>query len=63
MYSDVETSWVPEKGTASLPYVNIIHDPSRVKPLYEQLLAQTERELLVFNRPPYAMGADKPQQV
>lgn len=44
---------LPSDRSVSLPYVQVIHDPSRVAPLYEQLLSQTEDELLVFNRPPY----------
>ena len=44
---------LPTDRSVSLPYVQVIHDASRVGPLYQQLLAQTEEELLVFNRPPY----------
>lgn len=54
---------LPEQQMASLPYVQVIHDPSRVKPLYEQLLMQTEHELLVFNRPPYALTIGRAQPV
>lgn len=44
---------LPAERSVSLPYVQVIHDPSRVGPLYQQLVAQTQQELLVFNRPPY----------
>ncbi len=44
---------LPSDRSVSLPYVQVIHDPSRVAPLYHQLLQRTETELLVFNRPPY----------
>lgn len=54
---------LPDRQVASLPYVHVIHEPSRVKPLYEQLLTQTEQELLVFNRPPYALTIGSPQPV
>lgn len=53
---------LPQDRVTSLPYVQVIHDPSRVKPVYEQLLANTERELLVFNRPPYALTIGKPNR-
>ena len=51
---------LPANRAVSLPYVQVIHDPSRVAPLYRQLVRRTEQELLVFNRPPYSrpLGAD-----
>lgn len=53
---------LPTDRSVSLPYVQVIHDPSRVGPLYNQLLRRTESELLVFNRPPYTkpLGAVDP---
>lgn len=44
---------LPAERSVSLPYVQVIHEPSRVGPLYQQLVGQTQEELLVFNRPPY----------
>jgi sugar-specific transcriptional regulator TrmB len=44
---------LPADQSVSPPYVQVIHDPSRVGQLYQQLLSRTEEELLVFNRPPY----------
>jgi sugar-specific transcriptional regulator TrmB len=44
---------LPADRSVSPPYVQVIHDPSRVGPLYSQLLQRTEHELLMFTRPPY----------
>lgn len=54
---------LPSERSVSLPYVQVIHDPSRVGPLYQQLLSRTERELLVFNRPPYSKPIGPVQRV
>lgn len=54
---------LPSDRSVSLPYVHVIHDPSRVGPLYLQLLSRTEHELLVFNRPPYSMPIGPVQRV
>lgn len=54
---------LPSDRSVSLPYVQVIHDPSRVAPLYQQLLSRTEHELLVFNRPPYSRPIGPVQKI
>jgi HTH-type transcriptional regulator, sugar sensing transcriptional regulator len=44
---------IPEIPSVSLPYVNFVRGAPLVKKAYEQLLADAEQEVLVFNRPPY----------
>ncbi|HSH59774.1 MAG TPA: helix-turn-helix domain-containing protein, partial [Acidimicrobiales bacterium] len=53
----------PQRPSPSLPYVNVIHDPSQVKPVYEELLQGARSELLVFNRPPYTWSPGMPNPV
>jgi sugar-specific transcriptional regulator TrmB len=47
----------------SLPYAQVIHDPSRVKPLYLEMLSSAQEEVLVFNRPPYSWDLGTPDPV
>jgi len=53
---------LPSDRSVSLPYVQVIHDPSRVGPLYQQLLGRTTKELLVFSRPPYTKVIGSPER-
>lgn len=48
---------VPE--TAALPYLQVLHDPSRVQACYEQMVSEAKSELLVYNRPPFAWKAEE----
>lgn len=44
---------LPGGRMTSLPYVNVIHDPGRVRSCFQQQLSQTEVDLLSFNSAPY----------
>lgn len=54
---------MPNDYEAPSPFVRVIHDPGQVARLYQQLLRQTEEELLVFNRPPYFSSIGRPRPV
>lgn len=60
---DTLTQVLSEAPAAVMPYVQVIHEPARVKPLYEQMLADAREELLVFNRPPYSWTLGVPNPV
>lgn len=53
----------PVEPSERLPFVHLVHDPSRVKSMYEQLVKDTETELLVFNKPPYSWKLGTPNQL
>lgn len=42
-----------EQPSAALPYVHFVQGAPQVKKAYEKLIAEAEREVLMFNRPPY----------
>lgn len=48
---------LPDESTGAGPYVHIIQGARQVSHIYDRLLGRAERELLVFNRPPYSRGA------
>lgn len=52
----------PESPEVFLPYVQLIHEMTRIKPLYERMLSDATSEVLVFNRPPYSwsLGSANP---
>jgi len=52
-----------EAPAPSLPYVQVIHDPSRVQRLYLEMLASAREEVLVFNRPPYSLPREAPDRL
>lgn len=54
---------VPAAAAPNLPFVRIVHDPSTIRPLYEQLLRGARSELLVFNKPPYSWKLGTPNPV
>lgn len=43
--------------------LSIVHGRAQAKRAYDQLLAQTERELLVFDRSPHSQDPDSPSRV
>ncbi|HET7489558.1 MAG TPA: helix-turn-helix domain-containing protein [Acidimicrobiales bacterium] len=51
---------VLEQPALSLPYVHFVRGAAQVKKAYEQLIGGAEREVLMFNRPPYTWD---PEQV
>ncbi|HJT93708.1 MAG TPA: helix-turn-helix domain-containing protein [Mycobacterium sp.] len=53
----------PEIAPPALPYVHVIHDPALARPFYEQLVRDTQSELLVFNKPPYSWTIGEPNPV
>lgn len=48
---------VPDGPATTLPFVHLIRDVTEVIPVWEKLLAETQRELMMFSRPPYAWTA------
>lgn len=60
---DLLAEALAETPTPSLPYVQVIHEPARVAPIYLEILASAREELLVFNRPPYSWQRGTPNQV
>jgi len=58
---DMLSEALSESPTPVLPYVQVIHEPARVSPPYEQMLAEATEELLVFNRPPYSSEVGRPR--
>lgn len=44
----------PDEESAAGPYVHVIHSAGQVSHFYDTLLGRAQRELLVFNRPPYS---------
>jgi len=45
---------MPEPGAIALPYVHFVRGAANVKRAYEQLMADADEELVLFNRPPYS---------
>jgi sugar-specific transcriptional regulator TrmB len=60
---EMVTRVFPEAPTPALPFVQVIHEPARVQPLYEEMLTEAQSELLVFNRPPYSWTLGEPNQI
>lgn len=54
---DMLVDLFPEAGSVAVPYVHQIHEAAKVAATYDRLLDDAEREILVFNRPPYSAGA------
>jgi sugar-specific transcriptional regulator TrmB len=51
----------PDEESAAGPYVHVIHSAGQVSHFYDSLLAKAQRELLVFNRPPYSSQGSNPE--
>lgn len=49
----------PENTGGGLPYVHLIQGSAPVKRAFDRLLSETNRELLMFTRPPYTAEARK----
>lgn len=49
----------PEAPSVAGPYVHVIQSAVHVSSMYDRLLAKAERELLVFNRPPYSQPPER----
>lgn len=44
---------IPEQPAVSLPYVHFVRGAPQVRKGFEQLIADAEHEVVMFNRPPY----------
>lgn len=51
---------LPGDDGAPRPYVHLLADAAQVKRTYDELLAKSEFELLMFTRPPYAVPLGRP---
>lgn len=60
---DMLADMLAESPAPSLPYVQVIHEPARVAPIYLEILESAREEILVFNRPPYSWQRGTPNRV
>jgi sugar-specific transcriptional regulator TrmB len=49
----------PEVPSAAGPYVHVLQGASQVSSIYDRLLAEAQREVVVFNRPPYSLPPER----
>ncbi len=55
---EVVAETFPEVPTAG-PYVHVIHGAAQAGAAWNRLIAESTKELLVFNRPPYSFAPDE----
>lgn len=60
MREAVDAFFPASSPALAFPYLDMIHDPSKVKPCYERMLRSATSELMVYNRPPFSETAGKP---
>ena len=56
---DLLAEVIPDSSAPTVPYVQLVASASRARAIYDRLISEAEKEVLVLNRPPFSGAVDR----